>query len=136
MVILIEVISETLLNAVQNARLPVEDAAILRANMLRKRKINLPIFICGVAIFPLCLLEIFLSRTAGASILPDFAHKYSFLIYIGFGGLMIGLLAANKYFGIAGAYLKALRAAYPDLPERKPIKNYGYHIIDEYYPND
>jgi hypothetical protein len=115
-----EKVDKQLLDAVYTVRLPSDDAARLKSKMLRKRKNNLVVLLVSAALFFCGLILPFLFYTRRATHVIYYLKSNTFILIgmliISFISLLAAILASNKYFGVAGAYLKALRIAYPALP--------------------
>jgi NADH:ubiquinone oxidoreductase subunit 2 (subunit N) len=115
-----EIVNKELYRAVCDATLSVGDAAQLKARMQKKRKNSMTALLCGAALF-FCglVLPLLIGLIVGMSAFNKFANDnttlFLALLIMAFAGFFICVFAANKCFGVAGVYLKALRTSYPNL---------------------
>jgi hypothetical protein len=137
----IETVNQELLHAVYTLGLPIDEAARLKNNMLKKRKINMIILLCGAGLFlfgmvlPVILFNVFDNSPLIRSYMNNTSIMIGSLI-AGFVGLFAAIFSANKCFGVAGSYLKALRIAYPNLPSGISVSYSGdYEYNSDYVYN-
>jgi hypothetical protein len=109
--------------------------------MLRKRKLNLNVLLISTGLFFCGLILPFLFYFTRATHVIYYLKSNSFVLIgtliISFISLLAAILASNKCFGVAGAYLKALRIAYPNLPYVAHVEgNNQYSVKGIYSPKE
>jgi hypothetical protein len=122
-----DLVDRQLLHAILTVDLSIYDAARMLHVLRKSRKANLIAMLSflGLLLVQLILFPVlYLFKVPGIVFYMDnFRLAIPLMVLIGFGSLIACLAAVAGYFGNAGTYYKALRIAYPNLPEVEPANN-------------